>query len=328
MFENQFERELHLHGAGATYHLENRLKEMFKKKYCILTCSATAALEVTCHCLKITDKLIYTSAYQWPGMLVPFLNRNNKLFLGYYCNAFHTGFDNKTKFDVMFIVDSFGIAQNGQYSYQKYCKRNNCIYIHDASSSASSIAFDHTHTGSLADVVITSFGPQKPFFGGEGGAILTDNEFWYKKMVLYTEHPYRHISEGFSKNLFVHNFRMNPLGIIHLEEKFEDYLNEIHKKRIVYKKTYNNLLNNDLIGMNGPYYTEDNSTFSSFIVELKDIALIPENLKIVKRHLEPVFSYPFPRGMGKTCFLNKKNSLLDYDLVALELKDYGHDPSL
>ncbi len=328
MFEDQFERELHLHGAGATYLLENRLKEMFQKKYCILTCSATAALEVTCQCLKITGKRIYTSSYQWPGMLVPFLNRKNKLFFGHYCYAFENGFDDKTKFDVMFIVDSFGIAQNLQSGFREYCKKNRCIYIHDASSSASSINFEGEPTGSLADIVITSFGPQKPFYGGEGGAILTDNEFWYKKMVLYTEHPYRHIAEGFSKNLFTHNFRMNPLGIVHLEENFEAYLNEIHKKRIVYKKIYDNLLNNDLIGMNGPFYTDDNSTFSSFIVELKDITLIPDNLKILNRQIKPVFAYPLPGGLKDASFHNKKKSVLDYDLVALELKDYVHDPSL
>ena len=34
-------------------------------------------------------------------------------------------------------------------------------------------------TGTYSDIVITSFGPQKPFFGGEGGAILTDNESWF-----------------------------------------------------------------------------------------------------------------------------------------------------
>ena len=321
MFNSQYEREVHLHGAGASHHLENRLKQMFDKKYCILTSSATAALEVTCHCLKIINKRIYTSAYQWPGMLVPFLNRQNKLFFGYHRWAFFDSVPDKANFNVLFIVDSFGIAQSGQYLFREYCKKNKCIYIHDASSSMSSIAHDGIPTGSLADIVITSFGPQKPFFGGEGGAILTDNESWYKKMILYTEHPYRHISEGFVENFFVHNFRMNPLGIAHLEENFDKYLTEIQKKRVVYQEIYKDLLNNDLIGGNGPYYTEDNSTFSSFIVELEDISLIPENLKIVSREIKPVFSYPLPRGLRRTYFHHQNKGILDLNLVELELKN-------
>lgn len=321
MFSNQYERELHLHGAGATYLLENRLKQMFGKKYCLLTCSATAALEVICQCLNISDKQVYTSPYQWPGMLVPLLNRNNELFFGKYNRHLSLSVPFSSDFEVMFIVDSFGKAHDNQHLFRKYCIQNGSIYITDASSSMSTITEEGFPSGSFSDIVITSFGPQKPFFGGEGGAILTDNESWFEKMVLYTEHPYRHIGEGYEKNYFAQNFRMNPFGIEHLESNFDKYLHELHQKQIAYHAVYVDLINRGLIGLHGPLYTENNSTYSSFLVELKDISLIPDNLKIVNKQIKPVFSYPLPRGSKNACLFNKKKSVLSYDLALLELKD-------
>lgn len=321
MFSNQYERELHLHGAGATYLLENRLKQIFGKKYCLLTCSATAALEIICQCLSITGKKVYTSPYQWPGMLVPLLNRNNKLYFGQYCKHLSLTVPTRTDFDVLFIVDSFGKAHDNQHLFRDYCKQKGSIYITDASSSMSTITEEGLPTGSCSDFVMTSFGPQKPFFGGEGGAILTDNESWFENLVLYTGHPYRHIAEGYSQNLFTHNLRMNPFGIQHLEEHFDDYLREIHEKQQAYFEAYQELLNHKIIGDNTPKYTLSNTTFTPFVVERTKNILIPDSLKIGIRQIKPVFSYPLPVGMKKTCFCKGEKGLDNFNLISLELKD-------
>lgn len=321
MFSNQYERELHLHGAGATYLLENRLKQMFGKKYCLLTCSATAALEVICQCLNLSNKQVYTSPYQWPGMLVPLLNRNNELFFGQYNRHLSLSLPVSSDFEVLLIVDSFGKAHNNQHLFREYCIQNGSIYITDASSSMSTITEEGYPSGSFSDIVITSFGPQKPFFGGEGGAILTDNESWFEKMVLYTGHPYRHIAEGYSQNIFTHNLRMNPFGILYLEEKFDDYLQGIHQKQEIYFEAYQDLLNHKLLGDNTPKYTVSNTTFSPFIVEVKNNVCIPDYLKIGTSQIKPAFFFQLPSNLSKACFYGEGKGLDKLNLLSLELKD-------
>lgn len=318
IFEN---KELHLHGAGDTYFLENKLKLVFGKKFCLLTNSATASHEVICHSRGIYEKNIYTSPYQWPGMLLPLITRKNKLFLGNYGKRLSLKVPDKPGMDVLFVVDSFGKAHEHQREFSEYCKKNHSLYVTDASSSMGTLTSEGVPTGKYSDFVITSFGPHKPFFGGEGGAVLTDNEEWFEEMVLFATHPYRHLAEGYVPNFYAHNLRMNPFGITYLNSSFDSSYAALKQKQLDYFTLYQHLLETHVVDEMTPLYTSENSTFSPFVVELKKDFIIPDYLVFGKQQIRPVTFYPLPKNAGKFLPYEPMHCNDNLKLVSLEIKN-------
>lgn len=70
---------------------------------------------------------------------------------------------------------------------KKICKENNLVFIEDAAHSIGTI-YKGIKVGSLADMTCFSFHPVKTITGGEGGAILTNDESLYKKLMLARTH--------------------------------------------------------------------------------------------------------------------------------------------
>ena len=74
---------------------------------------------------------------------------------------------------------------------RKICDEYHLIFIEDAAHSIGT-KYNGKPIGSLADMTCFSFHPVKTITGGEGGAILTNNEDLYKKMVLAHTHGITH----------------------------------------------------------------------------------------------------------------------------------------
>lgn len=74
---------------------------------------------------------------------------------------------------------------------KQICKEYNLIFIEDAAHSIGT-EYKGKRVGSLADMTCFSFHPVKTITGGEGGAILTNNEKLYKKLVLAHTHGITH----------------------------------------------------------------------------------------------------------------------------------------
>lgn len=70
---------------------------------------------------------------------------------------------------------------------KKICKKNNLVFIEDAAHSIGTI-YKGIKVGNLADMTCFSFHPVKTITGGEGGAILTNDESLYKKLMLARTH--------------------------------------------------------------------------------------------------------------------------------------------
>lgn len=70
---------------------------------------------------------------------------------------------------------------------KEICKKYNLIFIEDAAHSIGT-KYDGMPIGSHADMTTFSFHPVKTITCGEGGAILTNNEDYYKKMSLFRSH--------------------------------------------------------------------------------------------------------------------------------------------
>lgn len=74
------------------------------------------------------------------------------------------------------------------------CQKYNLVFIEDAAHSIGT-KYKGVHVGNLADMTCFSFHPVKTITGGEGGAILTNDEVLYKKLVLAHTHGITHDSE-------------------------------------------------------------------------------------------------------------------------------------
>lgn len=71
------------------------------------------------------------------------------------------------------------------------CDEFGLVFIEDAAH-AIGTKYDGKQVGSLADMTTFSFHPVKTITSGEGGAILTNNETYYKKLVLAHTHGITH----------------------------------------------------------------------------------------------------------------------------------------
>ncbi len=70
---------------------------------------------------------------------------------------------------------------------RRICEEHNLIFIEDAAHSIGS-KYNGQQVGSLADMTTFSFHPVKTITGGEGGAITTNDETLYRKLVLAHTH--------------------------------------------------------------------------------------------------------------------------------------------
>ena len=77
---------------------------------------------------------------------------------------------------------------------RQICAENNLVFIEDAAHSIGT-GYRGKKVGSLADLTTFSFHPVKTITGGEGGAVLTNDEALYRKLLLFRTHCITH--EGF-----------------------------------------------------------------------------------------------------------------------------------
>ncbi len=74
---------------------------------------------------------------------------------------------------------------------REICDRNNLVFIEDAAHSIGS-SYGGKKVGTLADMTCFSFHPVKTVTAGEGGAVLTNNEKYFKKVTLAHTHGITH----------------------------------------------------------------------------------------------------------------------------------------
>lgn len=94
----------------------------------------------------------------------------------------------KTK--AVVAVDFTGQAVDHK-AIRAICDKHGLVFIEDAAH-AIATKYNGRQVGSLADMTTFSFHPVKTITGGEGGAITTNNEEYYKKLVLAHTHGITH----------------------------------------------------------------------------------------------------------------------------------------
>lgn len=74
---------------------------------------------------------------------------------------------------------------------REICERHGLVFIEDAAHSIGT-KYDGKMVGSLADMTCFSFHPVKTVTSGEGGAVLTDDDGLYRKLILARSHGITH----------------------------------------------------------------------------------------------------------------------------------------
>lgn len=182
--------------------LEDRLCAITGAKYAVAVSNGTAALHIACLAAGITegDEVITTP--------LTFAASANCIL---YCGAKPVFADVSVdtylidpedirkkitcRTKAIIVVDYTGQAVELD-AIRKICDEYNLFLIEDAAHSIGT-KFDGKEVGSIADFTTFSFHPVKTVTGGEGGAILTNNENWYEKMTLYRSHGITRNSKNF-----------------------------------------------------------------------------------------------------------------------------------
>lgn len=173
--------------------VEQKLCEMTGAKYCVLVSNGTAALHIAAMAAGIIegDEVITTP--------ITFAASAN---CALYCGAKPVFADiNPDTYNIdpasiekcitprtkaVVAVDFTGQATELD-TIRGICKKHNLILIEDAAHSIGT-KYKGQCVGSIADMTTFSFHPVKTVTAGEGGAVMTNNEALYKKMLLARAH--------------------------------------------------------------------------------------------------------------------------------------------
>jgi len=173
--------------------LEAKLCQITGAKYAVVCSNGTAALHMACQAAGVAegDEVITTP--------ITFAASAN---CALYCNATPVFADidpetyniapkaikekitSKTK--AVVAVDFTGQAVELD-PIMEICKEQKIVLIEDGAHSIGT-KYKGKGVGSIADMTTLSFHPVKTATAGEGGAVLTNNEEYYKKLLLYRSH--------------------------------------------------------------------------------------------------------------------------------------------
>lgn len=173
--------------------LEEKLCKVTGAKYAVVCSNGTAALHIACQAAGVTegDEVITTpitfaasaNCALYCGAKPVFADINEKTYnIDPLCVK--EKITDKTK--AVVAVDFTGQAVEVD-ELLAICHEKNLVLIEDGAHSIGTL-YKGKGIGSVADMTTFSFHPVKTVTGGEGGAVLTNNEEYYKKLLLFRAH--------------------------------------------------------------------------------------------------------------------------------------------
>ena len=173
--------------------MERCLAEYTGAKYAVAVSNGTAALHCACIAAGIGpgDEVITTpltfaasaNCALYCGARPVFADINPETY-NIDPTSIRERITDKTK--AIIAVDFTGQAVEYD-EIRKICDDYNLVFIEDAAHSLAT-TYNGMQVGSFADMTTFSFHPVKTITGGEGGAITTNNDEFYKKLVLAHAH--------------------------------------------------------------------------------------------------------------------------------------------
>jgi UDP-4-amino-4,6-dideoxy-N-acetyl-beta-L-altrosamine transaminase len=173
--------------------LEQKLCKLTGAKHAVVCSNGTAALHIAAMAagLREGDELITTpitfaasaNCALYVGAKPVFADINPETY-NIDPASIKAHITDKTK--VIVAVDYTGQACEWD-EILSVAKENGLVTIEDAAHAIGTI-YDGRPVGTIADMTTFSFHPVKTVTGGEGGAVLTDSDEYYKKLLLYRSH--------------------------------------------------------------------------------------------------------------------------------------------
>lgn len=177
--------------------MERSLEAYTGAKYAVAVCNGTAALHCACIAAGIGpgDEVITTpltfaasaNCALYCGATPVFADIDPETY-NIDPDSIRAHITPKTK--AIIAVDFTGQAVKHK-EIRDICEEFHLVFIEDAAH-AIATKYDGKQVGSLADITCFSFHPVKTITGGEGGAVTTNNEEYYKKLVLAHTHGITH----------------------------------------------------------------------------------------------------------------------------------------
>ncbi len=173
--------------------LEQKLCEITGAKYAVVCSNGTAALHIACQAAGVgeQDEVITTPITFAASANCALYCGAKPVFADIDPNTYNISpksveekIGERTK--AVVAVDFTGQAVELE-KLQNICKKNRLVLIEDGAHSIGT-KYNGKAVGSIADMTTFSFHPVKTVTGGEGGAVLTNNEQYYKKLLLYRAH--------------------------------------------------------------------------------------------------------------------------------------------
>ena len=180
--------------------LETKLCEITGAKYAVVCSNGTAALHMAAMAAGIGkgDELITTpitfaasaNCALYCGATPVFADINEKTY-NIDPASVEEHITSATK--AVVAVDYTGQAVELD-RLQAICKKHNLVLIEDGAHSIGT-KYSGKGIGSIADMTTFSFHPVKTITGGEGGAVLTNSEEYYQKLLLARSHGITRVPE-------------------------------------------------------------------------------------------------------------------------------------
>lgn len=206
--------------------LEKKLCDVTGAKYAVVCSNGTAALHIACLAAGVGegDEVITTpitfaasaNCALYCGARPVFADINPETYnIDPACVAKCVTKRSKAVVAVDFTGQSVELD-----SLLQICRDNNMVLIEDGAHVIGT-KYNGRPNGSIADMTTFSFHPVKTVTGGEGGAVLTDNEELYRKLLLYRSHGItrdeslmEHTSDGpwyYEQITLGYNYRMTDM---------------------------------------------------------------------------------------------------------------------
>lgn len=236
---------------------ENSIKKFTQSKYAIALNSGTSSLHLALKVLGVNEKcevmvpsitfvatvnsIIYNLAEPIFFDVDKFHNiklNDVKEFIEkntYYKNGNCINKNTKKIIKVLIIVHMWGNVCDFS-SIRRYCKQRNIKILEDASESLGSyfvINKKKIHTGTLGDIGCLSFNGNKIITTGSGGAILTKNSKYYKK-INYLSSQAKDDAERFVHNEVGYNYKMSNINAVLGIEQFKKLKFFLRNKKKIY----------------------------------------------------------------------------------------------
>ena len=323
--------------------LEEKLCRVTGAKYAVVCSNGTAALHMACQAAGVAegDEVITTP--------ITFAASAN---CALYCGAkpVFADIDEKTynidptevarkvteRTKAVVAVDFTGQAVDLN-PLRRLCGERGIVLIEDGAHSIGT-TYDGQGVGSIADMTTFSFHPVKTVTGGEGGAVLTNDETYYKKLLLYRSHGItrdetmlERMSEGpwyYEQIALGMNYRMTDIQASLVNSQL-DKLEMFQKRRKEIVARYNEAFSQMPELVVQQEIPESNTTRHLYILRIRPEMLTIDRAQFFQYmgaenimcnvHYIPVYRHPYYEKLGYEKGLCPKAEALYETMMSLPL---------